>query len=96
MRLRILTFVATLLVGGLLWQSCRIMSDLAQSERMDAVGGRDTYIRGRVAALTAIKEKISIGDPAVRQREIDEIDRQITEVENETTDEMGSEMRRVK
>ena len=95
-RIRVATFLATVTVGGLLGQSCRLMYDLDKSDKLEAIGGVDVYKRDRVAALVALKEKIDIKDPVIRQQELDAIDRQISEIENETVDEYGAELRRVK
>lgn len=95
-RMKVATFLVTVAVGGLLGQSCRLIYDLNQSDKLEAIGGVETYKRDRVAALLALKEKVAITDPVVRQQELDAIDRQISEIEKETTDEYGQELRRVK
>ena len=95
-RIRVATFLATVTVGALLGQSRRLMYDLDKSDKLEAIGGVDVYRRDRVAALVALKEKIDIRDPVIRQQELDAIDRQISEIENETVDEYGAELRRVK
>jgi hypothetical protein len=95
-RIRIFTYIVTAIVGVAVGYSAKLAYDLAQSERLDAVGGVETYKRERVAALLALKEKVAITDPEVRTRELESIDRQISEIENEGTEELGNEMRRVK
>jgi len=95
-RIRIFGYAVTLAVGVLVGYSAKLAYDLARSERLDAVGGVETYKRERVQALLALKEKIRITDPEVRNRELEAIDRQISEIENETVDEYGQELRRVK
>lgn len=95
-KIRIATFLATIVVGGLLGQSCRLIYDLNKSDKLEAIGGVETYRAQRVANLLALKGKISIPAPDVRQQEIDSIDRQISDIENEVTEEMGAEARRIK
>jgi hypothetical protein len=95
-RIRIFTYIVTAIVGVAVGYSAKLAYDLAQSERLDAVGGVETYKRERVAALLALKEKVAITDPEVRTRELESIDRQISEIENEGVEEVGAELRRVK
>lgn len=95
-RIRIATAILTVAVAGLFGWSCRLMQDLRESERMEAVGGVETYRSQRVAALRAMKDKLDIKAPDVRRAQMDEIDRMISEIENETTEEIGEEARRVK
>lgn len=95
-RIRIFTYIVTAIVGVAVGYSGKLAYDLAQSERLDAVGGVETYKRERVAALLALKGKIGVVDPEVRTQELEAIDRQISEIENEGTEEVGAELRRVK
>jgi hypothetical protein len=95
-RIRIFTYIVTAIVGVAVGYSAKLAYDLAQSERLDAVGGVETYKRERVQALLALKDKIGVTDPEVRIQELESIDRQISEIENEGTEELGNEMRRVK
>jgi hypothetical protein len=95
-RIRIFTYIVTAIVGIAVGYSGKLAYDLAQSERLDAVGGVETYKRERVQALLALKEKVNVTDPEVRTRELESIDRQISEIENEGVDELGNEIRRVK
>lgn len=95
-KIRIATFLATIVVGGLLGQSCRLIYDLNKSDKLEAIGGVETYRAQRVANLLALKDKLSISAPEVRRQEMDAIDRQISDIENEVTEEYGSELRRVK
>lgn len=95
-RIRIFTYVVTAIVGVAVGYSAKLAYDLARSERLDAVGGVETYKRERVQALIALKEKIAVVDPEVRKQELEAIERQISEIENEGVDEIGAETRRVK
>ena len=95
-RIRIFGYIVTTLVGIMVGYSAKLAYDLARSERLDAVGGVETYKRERVAALLALKDKVNVTDPEVRKQELDAIDRQISEIENEVVEEWGNEMRRVK
>ena len=95
-RIRIFTYIVTAIVGVAVGYSGKLAYDLAQSERLDAVGGVETYKRERVQALLALKEKVNVTDPQVRTQELEAIDRQISEIENEGVEEVGAELRRVK
>lgn len=95
-RIRIFTYIITAIVGISVGFSAKLACDLARSERLDAVGGVETYKRERVQALLALKEKVNVTDPEVRTRELEAIDQQIAEIENEGVEEVGSELRRVK
>lgn len=95
-RLKIAYIIANATVVGLVATSCKLALDLNRSERLDAVGGVETYRAQRVANLLALKDKLSISAPEVRRQEMDAIDRQISDIENEVTEEYGSELRRVK
>lgn len=95
-KLRIAYVLANIAVVSLIVTSCKLALDLDRSERLEAVGGVETYRAQRVAHLLALKDKLSISDPEVRERELTAIDRQIDEIENEVTDELGDEVRRVK
>lgn len=95
-KLRIAYIIANVTVIGMVATSCKLALDLNRSERLDAVGGVETYRAQRVANLLALKDKVSISDPEVRERELAAIDRQIDEIENEVTEEIGEEARRVK
>ena len=72
------------------------MAVAASGEKMNAIGGVEAYKAQRIAALKSIRDRVSAKDPIVRQQEADAIDRQISEIENEVTEEFGQELRRVK
>lgn len=95
-RLRIATALLASFTIALFIYSCRLTHELAESEKLHAIGGVEVYKSQRIAALKSIRDRITIQDPVLRQQEIDAIDRQISEIENEVTEEMGQEMRRVK
>ena len=95
-RIRIFTYIVTAIVGIAVGYSGKLAYDLARSERLDAVGGVETYKRERVQSLLALKEKVNVTDPQVRTQELEAIDRQISEIENEGVEEVGAELRRVK
>jgi hypothetical protein len=67
--------------------------DLQKSERLEGVGGVETYRLQRVAVLTAMKDKLNVKDPEVRREQLDEIDRQIAEIESEPVWELGEELK---
>jgi len=92
-KLRIATAILSVFTGCLLGWSCKLTMDLARSERLEAVGGVETYRSQRVAALHAMKSKINVTDPVVRQAQMDELDRLIGEIDREATEELGGEMK---
>lgn len=95
-RLRLITYITTAAVGLLVGFSCQLACDLARSERMEAIGGVETYKRQRIEHLERLRARIAATDPTIRQQELDRIDRQIDSIEHEETVQIGGEARRVK
>lgn len=64
----------------------------ANSDALEAVGGREAYIKERTEHLRKLRNNVHVTDPEVRAREIAELDRQLNEVGREFIQEFGDDM----
>jgi hypothetical protein len=84
---------ATIVLGyGAYLDNVKQAKMAANSASLNAVGGREIYIRERAAHLRKLRNNIHVTDPVVRAREVAEIDRQLNEIGAEVIQERGDEM----